>query len=125
MRTSGDSTSLKLIAGVAVAAGAVALGGSCGGGGGGDDEALPTAIDMASVTSAIGEFGGFVAICQQGTSGRMHSARALKLLPALLRGGTRDAGTLAARPIKRALALTSTPPADSLGDCGGRMGYRD
>jgi hypothetical protein len=125
MRTRFDSSTLKILGGVVVAAGAVALGASCGGGGGGDDEELPTAIDMASVTAFVQDLDGLVPVCQVGATGRMQSARVFKLLPALAGSSARTKGVLAAGATKRHLALTATPPADSLGDCGGRFGYRN
>lgn len=129
MRSPNSSRSLKILSGLTLVAGAVALVSSCGGGGGGGgDQETPATIDMAGVTSAIADFGGVIPICQDGTAGSVRaarSARALKVLPALLHSGVLPQSKALVRQTERPLALSGTPPADELGDCGGRFGYRN
>lgn len=116
---------------VTVTAAAVAIVSSCGGGGGGGGDevakALPATIDTASVSSAVKDFGGLMAICQDGVGGGLFSARAPSLPATLMRNSTWLHGrhVLSQQGRARILALTSTPPADQLGSCGGRWGYRN
>ncbi|MDP1902318.1 MAG: hypothetical protein Q8K96_18000 [Rubrivivax sp.] len=130
MRTSNEFKTLKVLGGAAAMAGAVALAVSCGGGGGDDDAAppvneQPTAIDTAGVTSAITDFGGLVAVCQDGTTGVLRSAHAPSLVRAILIGSPVLRGSALGLPTERPQALGTTPPADQLGSCGGRYGYRN
>ncbi|MBE0549445.1 MAG: hypothetical protein IH627_17690 [Rubrivivax sp.] len=125
MKTYKTPSPLTVLGTVAVVAGAVALASSCGGGGGGSDEPQASAatIDTAGVTSAINDFGGIVGICKEAT-GAMRIERKLAVAQALR--GAMGPGARSAPPFtKTRLALGSTPPADQLGDCGGRFGYRD
>lgn len=108
----------------AAAVGVVVLASSCGGGSDTPDETA-AAIDSAGVTSAINDFGGVVGICKQAaSSSTLRTQRKLFMAQAL-----HVAMQAAAQPprsdIKTRLALGSTPPPDSLGDCGGRSGYRN
>jgi hypothetical protein len=129
MRNPNSSRSLKILSGLTLVAGAVALVSSCGGGGGGGgDQGTPATIDVAGVTSAIADFGGLIPICKDATAGSVRaarSARALKVLPALLQSGLLPQNRALMRQTERSLALSGTPPADQLGDCGGRFGYRN
>lgn len=124
MSTNKTSGSLMILGTTAVVAGAVVLASSCGGGGGSDapDETAAT-IDTAGVTSAINDFGGIVGICRQAT-GALRIDRKLAVAQAL-RSAMGPAARSAPPFTKTRLALSSTPPADQLGDCGGRLGYRD
>jgi len=125
MRSLNDSRTLKTLGAAAVAAGAVALVGSCGGGGGSGDSGTAAVIDATSVNSAIHDFGGMVAICQDVKVTSLRSARTLRQIPAFLRMSFAPGRLALGQPTARPLALTSTPPADQLGDCGGRYGYRN
>jgi hypothetical protein len=127
MSKSTIPASLAILGTTAVVAGAVVMASSCGGsdgdGGSSTPEATAATIDSAGVTSAINDFGGIVGICKQAT-GALSGERKLALPQALRRA--MGPVVRSARPLtKSRLALTSTPPADELGDCGGRMGYRD
>ncbi len=128
MSNTKSTRTRKILLGVTAAAAAVAVVSSCGGGGG-DDAATATqaTIDTASVNSAITDFGGLVAICQDGVSGGLVSARAPSLAATMMRSSALLHGRTVVSQQGRAhiLALTSTPPADQLGNCGGRWGYRD
>lgn len=122
----------RVVQGVVIAAGAVALIG-CGGGGGGSDGGAvvppPTGaaavIDTAGVTKAVTDFGSAISVCQDGATGSVQSARATGATTSIQRGMAALQGRLLGVTTKRALALTGTPPADQLGSCGGRMGYRN
>lgn len=123
-----DSKTLKLLGGVTVVAGAAALAASCGGSGGSGDadgNATAATIDTAGVTSAINDFGSMMAICQDSATGAMQSAHGPALPSVLLRSSAVLHGTALRQGTAHALALTSTPPADVLGTCGGRYGYRN
>lgn len=128
MRAYKGSRSLLYVGTGAMAVGAVFLASSCGGGSSGGSSAPPAAtaatIDTAGVTSAINDFGGVVGICKPVTSNALRSEHKLTVAQAL-----RSAMQATAQPprafTKTRLALGSTPPADSLGDCGGRSGYRN
>jgi len=128
MRAYKGSRSLLYLGTGAVAAGAVLLASSCGGGGSGGSSAppAPTAatIDTAGVTSAINDFGGVVGICKPATSNALRSEHKLTVAQAL-RGAMKAAAQPPRAFTKTRLALGSTPPADTLGDCGGRSGYRN
>lgn len=118
----------KILLALTAVASAAAFVSSCGGGGGDEPQTATLAtIDTASVTSAINDFGGLVAICQDGVTGSMTTARAPGLPATLMRGSAvlhgRD--VLSQQGRARIMALTSTPPADQLGSCGGRWGYRN
>lgn len=117
---------LVILGTTALVAGAVVMASSCGGGGDGGSstpEAKAATIDSAGITSAINDFGGIVGICRQAT-GALSGQRKLAL-PRVLRSAMGPV-VKSARPLtKSRLALTGTPPADQLGDCGGRLGYRD
>lgn len=128
MRNVVNANTTKILLGVTAVAAAASFVSSCGGGGGDDPPAAQAAtIDTASVTSAINDFGGLVAICTDGAVGGLTAARALGLPAALMRGSAvlhgRD--VLSQQGRARIMALTSTPPADQLGNCGGRWGYRN
>lgn len=107
-----------------VLAGGGLLATSCGG----DPDAPPVekaaVIDTASVTSAIGMADGFIGICSGGVAGGLQAERRLQVVAAL-RSGMRLAARTATPGTQRRLALGSTAPPDQLGDCGGRMGYRN
>ena len=117
------SSSLLYLGTGAVAVGVVVVASSCGGGSGGTEESAAT-IDSAGVTSAIADFGGVVGICKATTSSALRTDHKLVLAQVL-----RGAMTTMARPpqpfTKTRLALGGTAPPDTLGACGGRMGYRD
>jgi hypothetical protein len=130
MSYAANTKTVRILFGVTAVAAVAAIVSSCGSGGGDDDQGVtgsPATIDTASVTSAVNDFGGLVAICQDGVSGGLVSARAPGLPGALLRSSAvlhgRD--VLSQQGRARILALTSTPPADQLGSCGGRFGYRN
>jgi hypothetical protein len=121
-------TSLIIAGGVAIVAGSVALV-SCGGDGGDDapsstPTAGPAVIDNTGVTKAVADFGDAISICRDGATGMVTSARPLGVATSMRSAMTALQGRIA-EPTKRALALTSTPPADQLGSCGGRFGYRN
>lgn len=97
---------------------------SCGGGASLTIEAGAARIDQPAVERAVADFDGFVAICRTGT-GALQAQRKVRIAERLhgaamlvARQGVRQRGV-------RPLALSSTPPADELGGCGGRFGYRD
>jgi hypothetical protein len=119
----------QVLLGITAIAAAAAFVSSCGGGGGGEEPPIvkQATIDTASVTSAINDFGGLVSICQDGVAGGLTTARAPGLPATLMRGSAvlhgRD--VLSQQGRARILALSSTPPADQLGNCGGRWGYRN
>ncbi|HRD98445.1 MAG TPA: hypothetical protein PLA97_18845 [Rubrivivax sp.] len=76
------------------------------------------------MTSAINDFGGVVGICKPATSNALRSEHKLTVAQAL-RGAMKAAAQPPRAFTKTRLALGSTPPADTLGDCGGRSGYRN
>ena len=125
MRKFKRSNVLSLAGAGAVAAGAVALVASCGGGGG-DSAPVETAatIDSAGVATAIADFEGIVGICQDSATGAMRAGRKLSAAVMLHEGIKLTTRTLPPMT-KTRLALTGTPPPDELGNCGGRMGYRN
>jgi len=125
MRKLKGSNVLTLAAAGAVAAGTVALVASCGGGGG-DSTPVESAatIDSAGVATAIADFEGIVGICQDSATGAMRAGRKLSAAVMLHEGIKLTTRTLPPMT-KTRLALTGTPPPDELGDCGGRMGYRN
>lgn len=123
MSTNKTSGSLMILGTTAVVAGAVVLASSCGGGGSDAPDETAATIDTAGVTSAINDFGGIVGICRQAT-GALRIERKLAVAQAL-RSAMGPAARSAPPFTKTRLALSSTPPADQLGDCGGRLGYRD
>lgn len=133
MKVVRQSRSFKVAGSVLVLAGAAGLVSSCGGGGGGDDAVVvvppPTtgaaSIDTASVNKALADFGGLVSVCQDGTSGAMQGARLTGLSTSVKQAVALLQGQRFATPTKHALALSGTPPADQLGSCGGRFGYRN
>jgi hypothetical protein len=126
MRNRQEFQVLKILGGVAVVAGAAALAASCGGGGGdGGESAQAATIDTAGVNSAIADFGGMVAICQDGMTGSMRSAHAPSLAAKALRVSQVLHGQALGVPTEHPQALSGTPPADQLGSCGGRYGYRN
>lgn len=131
MSIMNNKTSLRILGGVAIAASGVALS-NCGGGGGGGDSASPppsgtaAVIDTASVTKAVADFGDSISVCRDGTTGLLKSDRSVGIASSIRRGmAALQSGTLGDPTRQRALALTSTPPADQLGSCGGRYGYRN
>jgi hypothetical protein len=125
MRKFKGSNSLTLAGVGAVAAGTVALVASCGGGGS-DSTPVETAatIDSAGVATAIADFEGIVGICRDDTTGAMRAGRKLTAAVLLQKGIKLTTGALPPMT-KTRLALSSTPPPDQLGDCGGRWGYRN
>lgn len=126
MSSIGNTRCLKLCSGLAVAAGGVILISSCGGGdGGAPPSGGPAVIDTASVTRAVADFGTAISVCQDGVSGGVQSARWAGRSPSIRQAMAALQQPLIGLSTKRALALTSTPPADRLGACGGRMGYRN
>jgi hypothetical protein len=132
MKSWVNSRTLSFLSSTAVAVGAVALVNSCGGGGGGDGPAeTQGTIDATSVTQAINDLGGLVTICKTGAAGapterpQAQRVQPLALVPSIVRGAMAKRAVSPLRPTERAKALTSTPPPDQLGDCGGRYGYRN
>ena len=124
MSTNKTPSSLMVLGTSAMVAGAVVLASSCGGGGGSDaPDATAATIDTAAVTSAINDFDGLVGICRQAT-GALRIERKFAVAQ-VLRSAMGPAARSAPPFTKTRLALGSTPPADQLGDCGGRYGYRD
>ena len=79
-------------------------------------------IDAAGVASALKDFDGIVGICKQAT-GALRTERQLAVAKTL-RSALSPAARAAPPFAKTRLALSTTPPADELGDCGGRYGYR-
>jgi hypothetical protein len=130
MGKGNNNGALKVLGSVVIVAGAAAVV-SCGGDGGDADPVPPptavaTVIDTASVTRAVADFGNTVAICQDGSSGMVTTSRAVVGISASIqRGMSALQRRWVAETTQRALALSSTPPADQLGSCGGRYGYRN
>lgn len=130
---SNSTKALKFLGGVTVAASTVMMVTSCGGGGGDSGGAVtpppptagPAVIDTAGVTKAVTDFGSAIAVCQDGATGSVQSGRAVGVAASIQRGMAALQGRLLGPTTKRALALTGTPPADQLGSCGGRLGYRN
>lgn len=88
--------------------------------------AAPTAtIDSATVTRALDDFAGFAAVCSDPATGAMRASRRVSVAVALGRAGQRLERTVPRSVGKTRLALGTTPPADELGSCGGRWGYRN
>lgn len=129
MKKSIKTRTLGIMA-VATAAGLVA---SCGGGGNGNGDTpaatgAATNIDVPSVTKGINAVSALIPVCSspaasqkaavqgiqgiQGIQGEAAPAKILWLTKKLAQSQP---------PQARILALTSIPPADTLGDCGGRM----
>jgi hypothetical protein len=128
MKLKNTSLAVKFLCGVVAVGGVAAVVSSCGGGGGSDEPgptAGPTAIDTASVNKAITDFGATIAICKDGATGALRSGRGSGLAAPILAGSKLIARVPQVRPDARALGLGGTPPADTLGNCGGRWGYRD
>ncbi len=123
MRTYQASRPLIYASGLATAAGFVVLAASCGGGSDDAKTETPAAIDSAGVTSAIADFGGFGNVCTNGAAAL--SAKRRTPVTIMLSQSLKIATRNAIPQSKGRLALGSTPPPDELGDCGGRMGYRN
>jgi hypothetical protein len=129
---SNSARSLRFLGGVTVAASTVMVVASCGGGGG-DSGGVVTpppatglaVIDTAGVTKAVTDFGSAISVCQDGATGSVQSGRAVGVAASIQRGMAALQGRMLGATTKRALALTGTPPADQLGSCGGRYGYRN
>ena len=82
-------------------------------------------IDTNSITKAITDYGNVIAVCSDGSSGAMQSERGKRIAASILTARAALASLPRGGTDKRALALTGTPPADELGSCGGRYGYRN
>lgn len=114
--------------GSVTAVGLAVLAASCGGGGGGNEETgTPTTITTSSAHDAAVDASAFIPMCSSGAtlaSAGRDSPQLVKTALALLR--QRHEARVLVAPVtggKRALALTSTKPADVLGSCGGRYTY--
>lgn len=99
---------------------------SCGGGGGGSDEQPQTAtkFDNAGAERAVENVKAVVPICT--VVPRSSSSEALAAPGFVTKALMLRKARLMQAPgagVKRPLAYTSTPPADTLGDCGGRLTY--
>lgn len=110
--------------------GLAVLAASCGGGGGSDeDSATPTSITTASAHDAAVEASAYMPMCSTAATASMtgrEGAQLVRTALALLQQRHQARVLDAPAPAgKRALALTSTKPADVLGSCGGRYSYND
>jgi hypothetical protein len=116
----------RLIVGGAVGIAVAAFMASCGGSDSTPDPGSggPATIDMAGVTSVVGDLSAFLPLCNPASA-----ADAPEVSPTGLSGKLvtalelRRQGKVLAATQRRAMALTSVPPADQLGSCGGRYGY--
>lgn len=132
MKVDRQSRFLKVAGSVLMLTGAAGLVSSCGGGGDGGSEVVvvppPTAgaatIDTAGVNKALADFGGLVSVCQDGT-GAVQGAALTGMSTSVKQALALMQGQRFATPTKHALALGGTAPADQLGSCGGRFGYRN
>lgn len=118
------STQIRTLGAMVVAA-AASLVASCGGDSNDDTPAttgIATTIDVPSVTKGINAVSALIPVCSspaasqkaaiQGVQGEAAPVKILWLAKKLAQSQRSQA---------RILALTSIPPADTLGDCGGRM----
>jgi hypothetical protein len=113
-----------LVGGGAVALAAAMVAASCGGGGG-EPALVAATIDSASMSTALGDISAFLPICNPAGSSERASPLAATRLNPIARLQLLRQGRVVVEPRQRALALTSTKPADVLGSCGGRYGYTD
>lgn len=100
---------------------------SCGGGGGGSEDPLPTVsrLDETGAQHAIDNVKGFMSICAAPTGDGDSRVAAPGLVSKALMWRKARLQGVADPATKRALAFSSTPPPDALGDCGGRLTYEN
>ena len=84
----------------------------------------PATLDAASADRMVADFGYVMPICSSGGAAKAAGTTlATKVQRLLASRQVQRAVALAGAPDRRALAYTSTRPADQLGDCGGRITY--
>lgn len=115
------STKISTLGAIAVAA-AASLVVSCGGDSS-DDAPVGTAttIDAASVTKGINAVSALIPVCSSPGAAKLAAVQ-VDAAPAKIVWLARKIAQ-SQSPQPRILALTSVPPADTLGNCGGRMTF--
>lgn len=116
-----NSIKIGTLGAIAMAA-AAALVASCGGDGGDDTPAgTATTIDTTSVNKGIAAVSALIPVCSSPTAAKLLAVKGGPTAGKIV--WLANAFVLGQIPARRLQASGSTPPADRLGICGGRMTY--